>query len=266
MNGKNAKPQEIDISTAIEIDLNPLEIEMSTGQSIFIGRKHFPYFLLLTTFFQITIYSILIIFITNSYQKIDKQFCYYNKSSICINFENQENFYFGFILFSICFILPSFIFPIGRGFYIFPLLTIIVFYHFYLPPWFLFFFGDKFKCYFRILCCNLFINATSAFLSSIFSKIFKSSFFPEFGICLAVLFNFLFLCCYEFLGESKDTDFLLYFISLCFCILHSCYLNYDLKQILKKRSFKYFKYDFFLGYVHLQTDWLFRFWYVMKRK
>ena len=262
---EEVQEQEIDISTALEINLNPIEIEMSTAQSVFIGKKHFPYFLLLTTFFQLTIYSILIIFVTNSYQEIDQNFCYFQK--ICINFKNQENFIFGMILYSICFILPSFIFPIGRGLSIFPLLTIIIFYHFYLPPWILYFLGDNsLGNYYRIFCVNLFINAFSAFLSSIFSKFFKSNFFPFFGITLAILFNFLFLCCYEFLGEQKDTGFLLYFFSISFCILNSCYLNYDLKQILKKRSFEYFKYDFFLGFVHLQTDWLFRFWYIMKRK
>jgi hypothetical protein len=253
----------IDTSVALPVDLNPLEIEMSSNKQVFfINKKNFPWFLLKTSLFQLLIYFILIYYYLESLnQPNEQQFCYL--TNICINFQNKnEEFWVFVILLIISFLLPSVIFNSGRGLSVFPLLLIIVFIHFYLPPWISYYLGQgsRLNFLFKSLCVVLCLDAFAIFLSSVFCIILKFGFYPAIGISLGVFFNLLFLLTFEFLLIKKESDFLLFFIKFFFCILHCFYINYDIRQILRERCFFYFKDDYFLCYIHLQTDLFARFW------
>ena len=251
-----------DISSALDVEMDPQNIEVEESpKSVFIGKNNWRKFLLGATI-SLLFVTLFMMAYTIIYFIDDRIFRHIFKG-----FSRVTNPFpiLSYIIFIVSLAVPSVWTNIGRKAAI-PLMIVIIGCYAYIPA-FLFRWGikEKYKfapdlavVYFMWISCviGLFVNVIST------KKVFKTTTGVLVATGLFVVLLAIYILILKMMNPYKYILLILVGLNYGFAL----YLNLDVKFMLEKRNDYYLTTDWFIGFVHLQTDIFFRFWRDIFRK
>lgn len=251
-----------DISSALHVEMDPKTIEVKeTPTSVFIGRDSWRKFMLGATsalmFVTLFLIADVIVYIVNFK-------AFYSLFSGYTDIWGVHAIV-AYIAFVICMAIPTILPTIGRSLTI-PLFIVILLCYAYIPALVMRYGWKSTVNTAQYISMGIIIWASAVIGLFVNLISTRRKINPSIGIGISSALCTICFIVFCYALDKIDPHKLILLILIALCAVLSAYLNYDALFMLNKRNDFYLNSDWFLGFVHLHTDILFRFWVDIFRK